>query len=222
MSNEDKKEETNKNFDKELTKIYVSIIIILIYLGLIYYYFNRNTKHSVIHTVNNSKFWLNIIIGLSSFCIFITIFFFTYAARVEEEILTKQIENLIDDFTDNPIVDNIDKKEIRKILESIKYPDLKEDDRKVEENNKKLKIQGMVFCLVMLVMAVVCMVIYYKKSGDKDKGIYIKSILISNGVLLIFIGLTEFYYINAVIKQYYSLDPNDVKKEIIKTLKNYS
>jgi protein-S-isoprenylcysteine O-methyltransferase Ste14 len=189
---------------------------------VIYYYFNRNSNKGVLDIVNNSKFWLNIIIGLSSFCIFITIFFFTYAAKVEEEILTKQIENLIDDFTDNVIVDNIDKKEIKEILETIKYPDLKEDDRKVEENNKKLKIQGMIFCLVILVIVVFCIVVYYKKSGDEDKGEYIKSILISNGILLIFIGITEFYYINVVIKQYYSLDPNDVKKEIIKTLKNYT
>ena len=187
----------------------------------IFIYFSRNATHSTLSIVKNSKFWLNIIIGLSSFCIFITIFFFTYAAKVEEEILTKQIENLIDDFTDNPIVDNIDKKEIKKILETIKYPDLKNEDRMVEENNKKLKIQGMVFCLVMLVIAISCVVIYNKNQVEKDTG-YIKSILISNGILLVFIALTEFYYINTVIKQYYSLDPNDVKKEIIKTLKNYS
>ena len=222
MTSEDKKEETNNNFDRELKYIYNSIIIIIIFLCLIYYYFNRKSKQGVLGIVSNNKFWLNIIIGLSCFCIFITIFFFTYAAKVEEEILTKQIENLIDDFTDNPIVDNIDKKEIREILETIKYPDLKEEDRKVEGNNKNLKIQGMVFCLVMLVIVVLCIVIYYKKSGDKDKGQYIKSILISNGILLIFIGMTEYYYINVVIKQYYSLDPNDVKKEIIKTLKNYT
>ena len=221
MRSDNEKEKTNNNLDTELSKIYITLIVILICLIVIYYYFSRNTKHSALSIINNSKFWLNIIVGLSSFCIFITIFFFTYAANVEEKILTKQIENLIDDFTDNPLAAIIDKKEIKKKLETIKYPDLKEEDEKVEQNNKKLKIQGLVFCLIMFGIAFVSIVIYNKKQLDKDSG-YIKSVLISNLVLLVFIALTEYYYISVIIKEYYSLDPNDVKKEIIKTLKNYS
>jgi len=157
----------------------------------------------------------NLLIGVTLFSIFLGIFYFTYASKIENEILKIQIKNLVDSFTND-----LNKIHIRNInavlykaINGLKVPDMSEEDKKVNDSNKKLMIKSMkVFGIIALfcIVFITSMFFIYK--------IELKSILITNCIILVFVGITEMFFLNMVAKRYNSLDTNTIKKTIIENI----
>lgn len=171
-----------------------------------------NNSHYDILTPNGI---CNILVALTIFSVFLSIFYFTYASNVENQILNIQIKNLTDNLTSNIKDFNIDTDSLLKIINDTKLPDLSKEDNDVMNINsqlikKALLMFGIFSFITIFITIIICYI--YK--------INIINIIKINIILLIFVALTEIFFLNIIAKSYRSLDPNVVKKNFINNLQN--
>ena len=157
----------------------------------------------------------NIILSVVLISTFIGVFFFTYASRIEKNIVEIRCKKIIEDLTD-PIVtlstpDMID--QINSNLEKLTQPDLSEEDEKVSANNKALLKKSFIVISILFILGIFAVLVLYL--------IYkfpLKNLIISNIVMLIFVALTEFMFMTFFAQNYITVDSNFIKNKIINVL----
>ena len=96
----------------------------------------------------------NIILHVTLISTFIGIFFFTYGSYIEENIVKKQVNFLIEDNKEFVLlIPNDIKQKIVDKINNIKL-DLAEDDRKAAEQNKKLLIKASKILAIGLIVGI--------------------------------------------------------------------
>jgi hypothetical protein len=174
-----------------------------------------DSSHYNIFSIN---FIINAMISVTLFAIFLTIFYFTYAAKIEGDIVDIQMKNLVNDFGYSfDIIGENDKKKISEYLNNIKLPDTTKIDEDIEKSNRDVIRKAMIFLGVFSGVLILGSVILYVINKGK---IDIKYIIRNNLILITFVALTEIFFLNAVAKRYKSLDANDVKLKIIEKLQD--
>jgi hypothetical protein len=161
------------------------------------------------------KFIINFLVATCFATSFIAFFFFTYAKNVERQIVVDNVNYLIDDLTSNLIsFTNDDTKEVLiSQINSINLGDMSEEDKKVEESNKKLLTQSFkLFGTLLIINLTLAYIIarFYE--------INFEQILISNIMLLFAIALTEYFFLDYIIIHYISVDPNRIKGAIFDSI----
>lgn len=167
----------------------------------------------------NIKDITNLILTVTFVATFIGIFFFTYAAKVEKEIVIKQVQYITADMTSilRTNLDNDYKNKIKNVLSTAKPPNMDKIDEEVNESNKELMKKAFTI-LGIIFVAGVAATYYLSKQYNLDFG----DILMKNLVMLGFIGIVEFVFITFFAKQFISADPNYVRLAIINTLREFS
>ena len=160
----------------------------------------------------NSKHIAQIILNVILIATFITIFYFTYAKNIEEQILIKQMryitDNLLDDFS--LFATKAQYPLIKKTLQNIKTPDLSDEDAKVDANNKVVMEQTfkiLIPVVVVSLLVVFFMGYYYNLS--------LTNIFIEGLLTLSVVALVEVVFLKYLAGNFYSADPNFVKYKII-------
>ena len=192
----------------------IIFIVVIIFLTCASIYRNgyNYTKHYIHSNIFDEEMLINIVINVGLISGFLGIFFFTYAAGVESDIVKINTKIVTDDLmeTITPFL-NSDVK--NKLKTNLTPPDLKLEDEKVQQSNDKLKITAytnlMIVVDITLTIAFILSVIY--------KHPFIK-ILGINLIVLIFVGLTEFIFIHYIPHKYISADTNFVRYNILTTL----
>lgn len=149
----------------------------------------------------------NLLVSLIIFSVFLIIFYFTYASYIENQILNNQIKILVDNLTYNIKDFNIDTKYLLKIINETKLPDLSKEDIEVTNTNSQLiKKSLLIFGIFSLISLIIIFIICYVYKVN------INEILKNNFILLVFVAITEIFFLNIIAKSYRSLDPNIIKK----------
>ena len=174
-----------------------------------------NTYDSSHYNILTPNGICNILVSLTIFSAFLSIFYFTYASYIENQILNNQIKILVDNLTYNIKDFNIDTNYLLKIINETKLPDLSKEDNEVTNTNaqlikKALLIFGIFSLISLIIIFIICYV--YK--------VNIKQILKNNFILLVFVAITEIFFLNVIAKSYRSVDPNVIKKNFINNLQN--
>jgi len=163
-----------------------------------------------------------ILINVTLMGVFLTVFFFTYVKNVEKQLVENQIKYLINDlFNDLKIalppgsnyMQNISKN-APTMTSSKKTP----EDIAVDNSNKKI-FESTISLLVKIVALVTIAIVglFWWKSGTSESFNPL-CLLLKGLVILCFIAVTEFVFLNLVAKNYKSLDPNYVKYMILDEL----
>lgn len=167
-----------------------------------------------------------IILNVVLISTFIGIFFFTYAAKVEEEIVIDQVNIIVDDFTGD-ISSLVSPETLRLskpfILNALtlspeQISKLSVNDAASADHNKKLKIKAAIALGIILIVGLAGVFYIWSKNKDFD----LKKLFIANGIILFFVGLTEFAFLTVIAKNYRTADSNFVKKVIVENIKNFS
>ena len=177
----------------------------------------QNSRYDVAHyDISSINGIANILIGLTLFSTFLCIFYFTYASKVENEILGIQIKNLVDSLTENIEATPIDRNALLAILDNVKVNDLSAADAQVKSSNDALRCKAIIgFAIFGIVSIVIIAGLWYAYRFD------LKTLLGVNLLLLMFIALIEVFFLNAIAKSYRSLDPNAVKKNIVDKIRGF-
>ena len=107
---------------------------------------------------NHPDFYANLLLSVLFISIFIAIFFFTYASRIEKQIVVNQTKDVVNYFTDSiqtlypnsPLISNF--------INDLKAPDMKKDDEKVASENKKLFDKSL---LLICISSSIVLLIYF-------------------------------------------------------------
>ena len=145
--------------------------------------------------------------------IFIGLFYFLFVVKKEKEIITNELENLVDSISLQLSFIPKDKKD--NILKTIKS--LESDisnDQQVLDSNKSLFNQTIIVFSIFLILSIIFII-----TISKIYNINIFPIIISNTVLLFAIFITELLFIYQISSKYIGIDSNLIKKHILTELK---
>lgn len=163
------------------------------------------------------EFFIHIFISVTFISIFICIFFFTYATRVEKTIVINQTNDLVDELAGSMLNYPTVKKNLKPYIDDWVPPDMSTDDEKVEQANK-LIVNKAVYMIgfsatTMLVFLLLLAYIY---------NISFYSIIIPNLIILFLVAVTEFCFLTFIAANYISFDPNYIRYRILNVLKEFS
>ena len=172
----------------------------------------------------DTEFTVTVLTQVIFFFIFITIFFFTYAALTEKSIVINQIEYLVDQ-TIGPYVDFLcktnDCSQLKQKINEIDPSMLKNEDQETADSNKKI-IQTTIIVLIITCIAVFGIIfILFKTSNNKSgffKSFDMKKIIFNSALILLFVGITEFTFLTFFGKRFISVDVNKVKIAILEKI----
>jgi hypothetical protein len=163
------------------------------------------------------KLAVNVILSIALVTTFIGIFFFTYAKDVERKIVVKNVNYLVDNIGDSviPLLPGKLNQQAYDNLNNFQLPDMTGADKDAADQNKKLltkagKVIGTLFVVCIAVSYFIC----------KKYNLDFSELLITNLFLLLAIAFTEYIFLNTIIFNYISVDPNHIKAVVIETLKN--
>jgi hypothetical protein len=147
---------------------------------------------------------------------FIGIFFFTYAAKIEENIVKKQCSQIIEDLSDDiktMVPSNMLEILYNQIIPKLQAPDLSKEDTDVKQKNDILlkKVTKLISIFIVGGLAIVIALVWFFK-------IPVKEILIHSSVSLLFVAIVEYSFLTFFAQNYRTIDSNFVKMQIIQTL----
>ncbi len=153
---------------------------------------------------------------------FLAIFFFTYTANIEEELVKKQVNLILKNLlSSSKFFDDDIRTQIRTRLNDIETPDLSEEDHKVTKNNEKVLEYAIKVISISTISGLIISYFLFQSDTNPNKGTYI-DLLKENAILLIFVSLTEFLFLHLIATNYVYGDANLVKKQILVSLKKYT
>jgi hypothetical protein len=167
---------------------------------------------------------VSIILQVCLISSFIAIFFFTYVAKVEEEVVKTKVNYLVDSFTGDQKIffkDPLIRSTFTKGIDKLEAPDMSKEDQLVQENNDKLFATAIDVVINMLSIAVIVYLLYFLSLSGKDSKNALKVLVISL-TTVVAVAITELGFLHIVVANYKALDPNYFRAKILKNLKNFS
>jgi len=161
------------------------------------------------------EFGVNVAMSVGLATTFVAFFFFTYAKDVERQIVIKNVNYIVDDLGDSvvPFLNKDIKKQLYYSLDAINLPNMDEADKQVANDNHKLLVKSTkLFGTSLVVLLVFSFILCKLYNLDFFQH------LITNILLLCAIAFTEYCFLNLVIFDWISADPNKVKEEVIKSI----
>ena len=166
--------------------------------------------------LNYHELFINVIISVLFISLFIGIFFFTYGAYIESQVVKNQMKFLSEDVAEyinlfGPDVNAY----VKTKLNDLPKINLKEEDEKVEQNNKSVMIKALIANVVFILITIG--IVYYL---NKTANLNILEVLMKNFIILIFVALTEFAFLTFYGSHMISIDPNKVKYYMVEGIRN--
>ena len=141
--------------------------------------------------------------------LFLTVFFFTYVSNVEGGIVVTQIKFLADNFSESvKLLPAPVQTAIKTEINNIALPNFTETNNQIDAANNKLIKKTLIFVVSILLIV---MVVIYILSMNKLCHFSFWEMLGKNLIILAFVALTEFTFLNLIPKNFISVDPNYVK-----------
>jgi ABC-type transport system involved in cytochrome bd biosynthesis fused ATPase/permease subunit len=192
---------------------FVVLIIIIYGLSIYNYGFTKTTKY-ISSNIFDEHMAINICMNIGLISLLLGIFFFTYAANVEE-IIVKQntrigVINIMEAIA--PLLNNNIKNDVRN---NIKIPDASVEDAEAKKANNVLMNDAFSKLLIVLDIGLTIgfiLCIKYKHSFIKVLGL--------NLIIVTFVGLTEYTFLNFIPKNFISVDTNFIRFTILTKLKS--
>jgi hypothetical protein len=158
----------------------------------------------------NAKEIANIILHVVLVASFIGVFYFTYASKVEENVVKRQVAYMVNnigyELQDLP---EHTKNKMKKSLENVNL-NLEKADDIVQQNNKKLLIFA---AEVLGGLLVAGFLIVFFMSRIYKFSFY--ELLKENLIILVFVAITEFSFLTFLAQKFMSVDTQEIKQKLV-------
>lgn len=146
--------------------------------------------------------------------LFLVIFFFAYASRVEKEQTKDQFEFIVDTFINDLSLNALHKIPKKELVEYIN--DITEkakskvksnaivENKNIDKINSSLKTKAFTFGFIFLALVIILFFFLPFK--------YIREHLTITIIITFFIALTEYIFLTFIASQYTTANPNNTKK----------
>ena len=170
-----------------------------------------------------TTFVFKIIIQALLVAICLTLFYYNYVLYVEKSEVTKQIDVLV-----NKILGNKDRYKFmndtkmnkiisRGILESIKEDEmiaLEDSVISANKNNAEIKKESTIVGAIVVLLIIVTLIVFYFGFKCVEISTQVRDIVI----IISFVILTEFVFLNLISKNYVFANPNHIVQTIFQTI----
>jgi len=164
------------------------------------------------------KLFITVIINVLLISLFIGLFFFTYGAYIEKKVVKSQMNFLATDISSLIKLFGKNFYDIfKKQIQNVKVPDLSDEDHKAASANKKTLFKAVIANVICTILVIIAVILTYMKS---KKDFSMRTLLIQNFILLIFIGFTEFSFLTFFGAKYVSINPNSIKHNVVDNINN--
>jgi ABC-type transport system involved in cytochrome bd biosynthesis fused ATPase/permease subunit len=159
--------------------------------------------------------------------VFLSIFFFLYVIKKEKEIFVSQIQFVVDSFVKNAVEfinvaypdDKSSLKDlVNKALEGFDIEVDEEANAKITEANNRIRNQTALILLVIGVVLAVVFVVMWKAGACFSFGHQ----LVMSLIMLAFIAMTEFAFLNLVAKNHIAAEVNKIKISVLDQIQKYA
>ncbi|ATZ81029.1 hypothetical protein BMW23_0984 [Bodo saltans virus] len=158
----------------------------------------------------NAKKYLNMAMTVIFVATFLAIFYFTYACDVEKDVVEEQMNFLVDDFTSQAyLINNKTKLDIVNKLNNVNI-DLSAVDNEVDVENDAVKKKAMIAIGLFNIIGLYT-IYYYCNQYNIDFMHLVKD----NLIIIFFVAMTEFVFLNLFVRKFISIDPNLIKLNIL-------
>ena len=165
------------------------------------------------------NFLLGILIQVLGIFIFLCIFFFTYASRIERDIVENQIDFILKDtlgIHTNLLPESVKVFLNNNLNQTTPIDTVNESNDAIKEKTKRI-----LFIFTSVVAAIVGICIVLARQGKPYfKDLKLKRIIIEIIIIIIAIGLTEFGFLTFLAQDFISVDPNELKAHFFENIKN--
>ncbi len=146
---------------------------------------------------------------------FLSIFFFTYAHKIEQQVFTNQMNYITNDLLSdvNTVIPQKTKPLIKSYLNTVQLPDYSQADMQVTASNNAIRTSVLKIVIPTVVVSLLLTVFMSYKYDFSYKEIVVQS-LMTLGV----VGTVEYVFLTYFGSNYYSADVNSVKKDIITSI----
>lgn len=158
---------------------------------------------------------INVIVSVALISTFLGFFFFTYVAKVEQEIVIQQSHLLADNIVDYVSL-YVSPETASTFTSSIQIPDMSENDDIINKINKQLKNKA--YTILISLSTILLLTSYYLCKTNK---IEFKEVMKFNFIILIAVSLVEVLFLNLVGRNYITVDMNIIKFNFLKNLREY-
>jgi hypothetical protein len=171
----------------------------------------------------NINFILTVLIQVLCVFTFLTVFFFTYASKKEGEIVKSQVDFLTKDFLGTNI--QLLPEDTKKVLLS-KVNEIEADtsmNAKINKSNQEIKDKTYkLLAVAASVISFITLLSYLLKNKVSFfKDINLMSIFKETAIILFFVAITEFIFLEYFAARYISVQPNLVKAKILRNLATF-
>jgi hypothetical protein len=190
--------------------------------------------------INNLKYtsiFSNTLIQITIIFAFLTLFFFSYVSKVENEEFKNQIDFVVDSIykrysqeinnlvNSNGINKNYIKAEIYGLIdldEDKINKTSKTENQDIKNNNKKILDNALFYVITTAIVCFIVLSLIFIISYN-IYGCYlpIGEFLKEGFILLIFIFIIEFLFLNIIVKNYITSNPNIIKTKITSAIIKY-
>jgi len=171
------------------------------------------------------NFILLVIVQVLCVFIFLCLFFFTYASKKEGDILNSQVNFLINDIAEHNIhlLPNDKKQALLNTINGIKTDTSQNTQAAIDiinSNNKiKAKTKKIILYLCIIVVLIISISYKFKNTGKTFfKNLNLKHIFKETGIIIFFIAITEYIFLNYFAAQYISVKPNILKAQVFENI----
>jgi hypothetical protein len=170
--------------------------------------------------INKPEIATKILINIMLITLFIGSFFILFGSYYGKLIINLQMTFLCENISNSLkfFGKNISQLTVTEV-KKIKLPDLIEEDYQVEYNNKQLR-NLVIFGNIILCILVITLIYFIKKNYPDSYNL--PQIIGDNILILIFVGFTEYLFVELFASKYISIDPNKIKLRLLKTFKKYN
>lgn len=158
----------------------------------------------------------DLVFSVSVVSVFIGIFFFTYGAWLEKQIMLKQIGIIMQSLKQDLDYMNPALAQSLKMSAQVSASSSQQNtaaDNAAAEVNRKLITQAAIILAVIGIVGV-SIATYFMRKEHREWGPFLRL----NAVALLFVALTYWSFSTFIIGNYQYADPNAVKLEILKNL----
>ena len=152
---------------------------------------------------------------------FLIIFYFNYVELVEKKTFLHQIDQVLDELV-KPIRSKIPKSNEVKLGIDALVVDIKTENSKSDKTTKQNNQNLAKISMNMVYGCIGGFLIYTLIITLTKNCLPLKSVLLESVIALLFIALTEYLFLQIVIANYKSADPNYVKRTIAKAIETFA
>jgi hypothetical protein len=151
---------------------------------------------------------------------FISIFFFTYVADMEEAIIKKELEGIVSDMVKEMKLYLTPEQKFavkEAILRNMKAPDMTEANKKVDDINRALLMKTIIVFSSLIGAGLLIVGLLWVKYKFNMLSV------VGNSIFIVFVvAFTEIVFVNIISANYILVDSNYVKYIVLETLEKYS